>query len=329
MARRTVSPAGTHPPDLAVAVDLGGTQVRVALVDASGTVRERRATPTDVAGGPRAVLGQILPLIEGLTAGVDRAVLSGVGVCAPGPLDSEAGVVLGIPTLPGWVDIPIVQWLHEALRLPVKLENDGLAAALGEWRFGAGRGLSDFVYITVSTGIGGGAVVGGRILRGRGGLAAHFGHMTIAPAGELCACGNRGCWEAQASGTALGAMARRLAADAPGSRLIGFGASLEASHVMDAARAGDTLALRLVAREGDWLGIGIVNLLHLFSPEAVVIGGGVSSGFDLLHPAIAHRIQSSALPPFRGVPVVAAALGQNSGLIGAACLVLPQGPAPD
>ncbi|WP_310463331.1 ROK family protein [Sphaerotilus sp.] len=308
---------------LAIGIDLGGTQVRAALVGADGTLLARAATRTDAAGGPRAVVQQIGQLVAEVTAGVDPDALAGVGVCSPGPLDGSAGVVLGIPTLPGWVDVPIVAWLTEALRLPVVLENDGVGAAIGEWRFGAGHGLSDFVYVTVSTGIGGGVIADGRVLRGRRQLAGHIGHMTTAPQGETCSCGNRGCWEAQASGTALGTLARRRAARTPSSTLAAHGAALEAPQVFAAARAGDTVALDLVAHEAAELGVGIVNLLHLYSPERVVLGGGVSSGFDLLHPDIKRHIRSWALPPFRDVPVVAAALGQNSGVVGAACLVLP------
>jgi glucokinase len=318
------SPARTQRP--AVGIDLGGTQVRAALVDADGTLLARAATATDVAGGPRAVLGQMRALVAEVTAGLDGPLgdaIAGVGVCSPGPLDAAAGVVLYISTLPGWVDIPLVAWLTEALQVPVVLENDAVSAAIGEWRFGAGRGLSDLVYVTVSTGIGGGVIADGRVLRGRRSMAAHIGHMTTAPQGEVCTCGNRGCWEAQASGTALGALARRHAAQTPDSALAASGDTLESRQVFAAARSGDALARALVAREAAELGLGLVNLLHLYSPERVVLGGGVSSGFDLLHPGIERHIRSWALPPFRDVPVVAAALGQNSGLIGAAGLVLP------
>ncbi len=311
------------PGPLTVGVDLGASQVRAALVDADGTLRQRAAARTDVAGGPRGVVAQIAALVNEVSPGVDCATLAGVGVCSPGPLDSEAGVVLVIPTLPGWVDIPLAAWLAEALGVPVQLENDAVAAAIGEWRFGAGRGLSDFVYVTVSTGIGGGVIADGRVLRGRRRLAAHLGHMVTAPDGAVCQCGNRGCWEAQASGTVFGERARRLAAQAPGSALHALGAAVTAQHVIDAVRAGDALALDLVAHEAQLLGVGIVSLLHVFSPQAVVIGGGVSAGFDLLHPGIYGYVQANAMPPFRSVPVVAAALGPNSGLVGAACLVMP------
>lgn len=310
---------------LAVGIDLGGTQVRAALVDTHGQVLARAALRTDAEGGPRAVLQQIQQLVAETTQGMAYSDLRGVGVSAPGPLDAQAGIILGIPTLAGWTDVPLVAWLQQALGLPVTLENDGIAAAIGEWRFGAGQGLSDFVYVTVSTGIGGGVIADGRVLRGRGRLAGHIGHMTIAADGEVCSCGNPGCWEALASGTALGRAARQQAATTPGSLLAAHGEAAGAQQVMDAARAGDALALQLVEREARLLGVGIVNLLHLYSPQAVVVGGGVSHGFDLLQPGIEQHVRSRALPPFRNTPVVRAQLGQNSGLVGAASLILAEG----
>jgi len=308
---------------LAVGVDLGGTQVRTALMRADGELLARAAERSDLVGGPRAVVEQIRRLVDAVTQGVAPEHLSGVGVSSPGPLDIVTGVVLSISTMPGWIDIPLVAWLNEALQRPVVLENDGVSAAIGEWRFGAGRGLSDFVYVTVSTGIGGGVIAGGQVLRGRRSMAAHIGHMTTQPQGETCTCGNQGCWEAQASGTTLGQRARRLAPTRPDSLLARIGPGLNGAHVSDAARAGDALALELMAQEAEELGIGIVNLLHIFSPQAVVIGGGVSTGFDLLKAGIAAQVARRALPPFRDVPVVPAALGPNAGLVGAASLVLP------
>ncbi|MEY4748963.1 MAG: hypothetical protein RIQ60_1177 [Pseudomonadota bacterium] len=311
---------------LAVGVDLGGTQVRAALMDADGRLLARAADRTDLLGGPRAVAGQIERLVGQVTQGVARELLAGVGLSSPGPLDATEGVVLYVATLPGWVDVPIVAWLQDALRLPVVLENDAVSAAVGEWQHGAGQGLSDMVYVTVSTGIGGGVIADGRVLRGRRQLAGHIGHMTTAPQGETCGCGNRGCWEAQASGTALGTLARRALkqaqAEGRASRLAEHGDALDARHVVDAARQGDELAQQLVEQEADALGLGIVNLLHLYSPQTVVLGGGVSAGFDLLRPGIERRVRSCALPPFRDVPVLVAALGPNSGLVGAASLIL-------
>jgi glucokinase len=233
------------------------------------------------------------------------------------------GIVLATPTLAGFVDVPLARMLEERMDLPVLLENDGFAAALGEWRSGAGRGYQNMVYITVSTGIGGGVILDGRLVRGRRGLAGHVGHVTIVRDGELCACGNRGCWEAYASGPAFARRGRlRAESEAKVPTTLGIGgAPIDGRAIFEAAQQGDRLASSLVLEEADLLGVGIVNLLHLFSPDLVVIGGGMSNGFDLLLPGIAARISSGAMPPFQNIPIVRAALGDNSGLVGAASLV--------
>lgn len=311
-------------PDSApsIGVDLGGTQVRAALVDASGHLLARAAEPTDKLGGPQAVLQQMLRLITQVSAGVGLAAVPAIGISAPGPLDAQAGVILDIPTLPGWVNIPIRDWISQALSKPVTLTNDGVAAAIGEWKFGAGHGLCDFVYVTVSTGIGGGVIADGKVLQGRRQLAGHIGHMTILPGGAFCTCGNQGCWEAQASGTALGHYAREVAKQAPQSVLATWGERVGAKEVFEAALLGDVLASNIVARQARLLGIGIVNLLHLYSPATVVVGGGVSHGFAQFGPGVQDYVRAHALPAFKEVPVVKAALGSDSGLVGAAAIGL-------
>jgi glucokinase len=308
------------PDSLAIGIDLGGTQVRAALVDGCGNLLTRASELTDKVGGPRAVLGQMQRLVREVSQQAGLSQISVVGVGSPGPLDSQAGVVLNIPTLPGWVDIPLASWLSGWLGKPVTLENDGVAAAVGEWQFGAGRGLSNFVYMTVSTGIGGGVIADGHVLRGRRNLAGHLGHMTVLPGGPRCDCGNPGCWEALASGPAFAAMARQAVLRNPSSLLAATGDLLTARDVFDAAQRGDALACELVDQEARWLGTGIVNLLHLYSPDIVVMGGGVSNGYAMLQPAIRDYIAGHALPPFREVPVVRAALGTDSGLVGAAAM---------
>jgi glucokinase len=303
---------------LALGIDLGGTQLRVALVDAAGRIVRRAAAATDLAG-PQAVLRQIRHL-HGELGAADVDVI-GIGVSAPGPLDSETGTIIAIPTLPGWDDFPLAATLAEAFGLPVVVENDGIAAANGEWRFGAARGLSHFVYVTVSTGIGGGVVVDGRLLHGRRGLAGHVGHMIVEPGGPLCSCGARGCFEALASGSALTLAAREVAAAQPDSRLGRLAPdAITGRDVVDAARQGDPLALSLLAREADWLGLGFASLAHLYSPEMIVMGGGVSQAFDLLQDGIAASFRASAMPPFRAVKIAPADLGDNAGLAGAAAL---------
>lgn len=310
---------------LAIGIDLGGTQVRAALVDGRGSVLARAADLTDVVGGPERVVAQMRRLVDEASSGASGSIVA-VGISAPGPLDSEAGTVLDIPTLPGWNDYPIRDRLASELGLPTVLENDGIAAAYGEWRHGAGIGLRHLVYVTVSTGIGGGVVVDGRLMHGRRGMAGHVGHFHMMPAGPRCSCGALGCFEAMASGTALGKAGRAAAEREPSSVLASLGptGSLGAHHVVEAARLGDSVALGVVDREADYLGIGFTSLIHLYSPELVVMGGGVSAAFDLMDARIHEVIRRQAMPAFKGVRVAPAGLATNSGLIGAATLALDE-----
>jgi len=270
------------------------------------------------------VLRQMRDLIDRVQAPEERARLAGVGVSSPGPLDSERGIVLGIPTLPGWEGFPLRDALAAELGLPVVVENDGIAAAFGEWRHGAGQGLRHLVYVTVSTGLGGGVVVDGHLMHGRWGMAGHVGHFRMAAAGPRCSCGATGCFESLAAGTALGARARAAAKSHPASALGLLSPSVEIGprQVLEGARAGDMLCLELLREEAAYLGAGFTGLVHLFSPELLIMGGGVANAFDLLIEGIEAVMRRDALPPFRSVPVVRASLGENSGLVGAASLAV-------
>lgn len=306
----------------AIAIDLGGTQLRVALV-AGNRLLDRAALPTDTAAGPAGIFGQIDQLIDRLT-GQKRSGIAGIGMSCAGPINTDTGTVTNIPTLPGWDGFPLAEELSQRTGLAVRVENDGIAAALGEWRYGAGQGTNNMVYLTVSTGIGGGAVVDGRLLRGHKGIAGHIGHMKMAQDGPVCHCGVVGCFEALASGTALKQRAMISAGAATSAYLAasaGRGA-VDARDVFDGARAGDAHCLHLVAEEAMYLGQGITSAIHMFSPERVVLGGGLSHGFDLLAPGIHDVIRRDAMMPFRRVPVIATALGGDSGLMGAASLIL-------
>ena len=307
----------------AIALDLGGTQVRAALVR-NGAVLRKATAKTDVAGGPAAVMAQFAALVAEICGETVAADIAGVGISSAGPLDTESGVVLGIPTIPGWDRFPFRAAVAERFGLPVVLENDAIAAAYGEWRHGAGKGLRHMVYVTVSTGIGGGAIVDGRLLHGRMGMAGHVGHMRLAQDGPVCACGATACFEALASGTAVGLRARRAAADHPDSHL-GRAArrgQVEARDVFEGARQGDAICLDLLAEEARYLGQGFTGIIHVFSPERIVMGGGVAQAFELLSGGIRATIARDAVAPFKPVEVVAAALGDNAGLIGAAALLL-------
>lgn len=304
-----------------IAVDIGGTQVRVALFK-DDRLQQRAALPTDVTGGPSGVMDQIDALIEQMVAKDDRKTITGIGLSLAGPIDTESALVTRIPTLPGWDGLPVAQALSERTGFPARVENDGIAATLGEWRYGAGRGVSNIVYLTVSTGIGGGAVVDGRLLHGRKGIAGHLGHMRMAQEGPTCPCGTVGCFEALASGSALTERAVSTADKSDHLAGIAQSRAIDARDVFEGARADDSHCLDLVAEEARYLGQGITSVIHIFSPDRVVMGGGLSKAFDQLEPGINEIISRDAMPPFRSVPVVKSALGDDSGLFGAASLVL-------
>lgn len=313
--------------NLILAIDLGGTQLRAALIDEAGKILAREATRTDAVGGPEAVIAQIGQLSKRLISAMPKAAIYCAGISCPGPLDAHEGRTFKIATLPGYDGFPFAKRARDTLGIPVVLEHDGHAAAFGEWKHGAGRGFDDFIYLTISTGLGGGAIVNGQLLRGAGGMAAHVGHMTIDPNGPLCGCGNRGCWEMFASGTSLLARARHLA-KSKNEMVMGRAADqVEAADIFNAARAGEKFAQALVEEEASWLGLGIINLMHLYNPARFVLGGGVSNNLDLLLPGILARIETHAMPSFRNVSIVKAELGDNAGLIGAALLARQASPS--
>ena len=314
----------------AIAIDLGGTQLRAALF-ADAQLLRRAALPTDVSGGPAGVFDQINQLIGQIRGDKRMDSIIGIGMSCAGPIDTTNGIVTRIPTLPGWNGLPLARALADRTGLPARIENDSIAAALGEWQHGAGKGVGNMVYLSVSTGIGGGAVTDGQLMHGHKGMASHIGHMRLAQDGPRCNCGAIGCFEALAAGPALRQRAAAVAQDG-GSAFLGKVAqtgSLEVKHVFEGARAGDSHCRQLVAEEALYLGQGITSAIHILSPERVIMGGGLSNGFDLLEDGIHAVIRRDAMPAFKNVPVLRAALGGDSGLWGAASMVLtPEASAP-
>jgi glucokinase len=281
-------------------------------------------TDTAAESGPAGVITQIEQLISQVSSGIDRQQILGIGVGTPGPLDPFDGVVLEAPNLAGWINVPLKAELHKRTGLPVHVGNDANAAALGEWRFGSGRGTRDFVYVTISTGIGGGVITNSQLMLGYKGIAGEVGHMTIQTDGPVCGCGNIGCWEAVASGTAL-ARAAVVALERGHPSLINDianGTPIEGWHIAAAAQQGDSLAQTLMRREAELMGIGLVNLLHMYAPERVALGGGVTKSMAQLEPIMRATIAERAMPPYRDIPIELATLGDKVGVIGAAALVL-------
>jgi len=249
--------------------------------------------------------------------------LLGVGIGAPGPLDPATGVIIKTPNLP-WENLPLVRLVQEALGCTVYLGNDADVAALAEHRLGAGKGARHMVYMTISTGIGGGVIMDGKLLTGRG-QGGEIGHMTIIPDGPVCSCGKPGHLEALASGTAIARIARERLAAGEESTLRGIPASgITAAAVGDAAKAGDPMAADIVQQAGHHIGISIASLMHLLNPEIVVLGGGVTEIGDLLFDSIHEAVRRYAMHPryWEGTPIVRSALGGEVGLLGAAALVM-------
>jgi glucokinase len=300
-----------------IAVDLGGTQLRAALIDSNANILLREEVKTEAQAGPEIVMGQIETLVTAIAKQSTGHEIIGVGISSPGPLDTTQGIALSLPTISGFTEYPIGAELSSRLPYPIRLENDGIAAAIGEWKFGAGVGFANVVFVTVSTGIGGGVIVDGHVMRGRRGMAGHVGHMAIVPDGLRCNCGSTGCIEAYAAGPAFTARAQQRAA-LESTSLRG---NCDSRDVFAAAKLGDALALNLVREEAHYLGMGFTSLLHLYSPDVLIMGGGLSNEFGMLHPLIDAYVQDNAMAAFKQVPIVQAKLGGNAGLVGASRLV--------
>jgi glucokinase len=302
-------------------VDLGGTNTRVALVDPDGTVVEQR-----IAATPPTLDGIVALIADGARALAHlRPGVAALGVGAAGMVDRD-GVIHYSPNVPAFLAAPVRARLVEALGFAIAVDNDANVAALAELTHGAGRGCDDFLLVTLGTGVGGGAVVNGKVLRGAHGFAAEIGHFQVDPHGPRCACGEAGHWEAMASGTALGALGRAAAAkgEAP-SVLAAAGGDVSAvrgTHVGEAAQRGEADAVALIVEYAHQVAVGLVGLANIFDPEKVLVSGGlVELGDVLLGPLAAAfhgRVEGAPYRP--AIPVVAAELGGRAGVIGAAVL---------
>lgn len=306
-----------------VGVDIGGTKVLAGVVDADGRVGRtaRRTTP-----GRRVVTSRVEDaLVAAILEAADGRPLAGVGVAAAGFVDSAGERVMFAPHLP-WQGQPLRDLLADRLGCPVGLDNDANCAARAEAHRGAARGAASALMITMGTGIGGAVLLDGVVVRGANGMAGEFGHMQVVPDGQSCECGRRGCWEQYSSGNALVSEARALMVDQP-SVLVemsdGAPEQVTGPMVTSAAEQGDLVARQAFASVGGWLGIGTANLVAAFDPAVVVVGGGVSAAGDrLLDPARTALQRTLVGAEHRVVPpLVAARLGPQAGMIGAALLV--------
>lgn len=315
--------------NLVLGIDVGGTKILTAVIGAGGKIRSSDYSITPAGEGPEAVVKSILKSAGRALeqAGITAAGLYAAGVGAPGLSNPETGMLFTSPNLPGWHNVPLREILEKALGRKVFLINDANAAAVGELYYGAGRGVRNFIYITVSTGIGGGIIIDGRIYTGATGTAGELGHMTIDVEGPACHCGNRGCWETLASGTALAREARNSIKSGAATSILRYAggelAKVNAEAVDRAAQAGDKLAAGLIARTAYYLGVGLANLINIFNPEVIVIGGGLSDiGDRLLLPAYEEASRRAFPQPYQAVRFARAELGRDSGVVGAAAFAL-------
>ncbi|MGH2572929.1 MAG: ROK family protein [Actinomycetota bacterium] len=313
------------PEALAIGIDAGGTKVAGSLVDVGneGEILDRRVVDTP-AGDAEAATRTIVAVARDLMGGRDGIRALGVGAAG---MVSRDGIVRYAPNV-AWREFPLAERIGRAVGIPALVDNDANVAAWGEFRFGAGRGSAGMLMLTVGTGIGGGIVSDGKLFRGAHGFAGEIGHIIVEPGGPLCGCGNEGCWEQVASGRAIGRLGRRAAMDHPQTLMVelagGDPDDVDGLVVTAAAQEGDPVAAHVLAEVGRRLGEGIGGLVNILDPDIVVVGGGViEAGELILGPARQAFVDSVEAPGHRPeVPIVAAALGNDAGAVGAADLAL-------
>ncbi|MWV44093.1 ROK family protein [Paenibacillus sp. HJL G12] len=306
-----------------IGVDLGGTKIATGMLDQDGGLLARSQKATAGLQSSKEVISTIVDTIEEVRG---QHEIAGVGVASPGMVDSKNGVILNGVNLPDWDGISLQSELEKRLGISVRLINDANAAAWGEYVYGAGRGSQSMVYVTLSTGIGSGLVLDGRLFLGTSSFAGELGHTVIDPGGALCGCGQRGCWETYASGTAIARIANEaIAESAAASQMTTLAAAegvpVSAKHVFQAAGMGDELANATLEQVIHYTGLGLANIIHSFNPDCIVIGGGVSRAGAAFFEPLLKKTEELVMEPYRGTcKIKPAELKDDVGIIGAAAL---------
>jgi glucokinase len=297
-----------------ITIDIGGTQLRVASFSGGSTtpLKVQRISTQDK---DESVFDRLTATIDALWP--DEPV-SAISAACPGPLDPSLGIIFSTPNIPGWINFPLVDLLKKKYNVPTFLDNDANLAAVGEWRHGAGQGHNDILYLTISTGIGGGVICGGHLLTGCRGMAAELGHLTVLPDGPLCSCGQYGHLEAIASGPAI---ARYVSERVRAGRTSYFSSDslITAREVASAARQGDQLSLEAFSYAGKYLGRAVADFLHIFNPSIIIFGGGVSQSGALLFDPMKQAMVEHVMEPayLVDLQIATAKLGDDAGLLGA------------
>ena len=311
-----------------IGIDLGGTKILTASADSKGNIIKDIKIPTEVPKGNEVVVENIHKSIKKVLSGTNlhKDNVEAIGIGSPGPLDLEKGLIVGAANLP-FERFPLVDEIEERTGIPVYLQNDANTAALGEKFFGAGKDVENMIYVTVSTGVGGGIIIDGEIYYGYNGNAGEIGHMLIDPDGPICGCGNHGCLESFSSGTAIARMGREAVKDNR-SKLIdqlveGNTTEIDAEIVARAARKGDEVAEEIYHKAGYYLGMGLANLVNIFNPEMIVLGGGVMYAEELFIDNLKNSLNSYALgAPLQVVELARAELGDEIGVRGAIAVAM-------
>lgn len=312
-----------------IGIDVGGTNVKIALVDDNGKIIYSNSVPTYAKMGYEYTVNNIKQAIKDLMKETNTTPsdIEGIGFDFPGQVDCKTGVVKLAPNIPGWVNVPIAQMIEDEFHIPTRIDNDVRCAALGELKFGAGRGCENFICITVGTGIGSGIVINGKVVRGATNAAGELGHIKLQMnGGPICGCGDTGCLEAFASGPAIVAMAQDYIKGGKSTKFremaAAEGGEITPYMVAKAAEEGDPVAKRIFEIVGEYIGIGLTSVINLLNPERVIIGGGVAESGELLLGSIRKTIKERAMVVAgNAVEIVPAQLGNSAGVIGASMLI--------
>lgn len=310
-----------------IGIDVGGTNVKIALVDSNGKIGYSNTIPTRAEMGYEYTINNMKQAIRDLMTETKLSAkdIEGIGFGLPGQVDFKSGIVRLITNIPGWVEIPLAKMIEDEFHIPTRIDNDVRCAALGELNFGAGKGCQNLICITVGTGIGSGLIINGKLVRGASNAAGEIGHIKLQMHdGPICGCGDTGCLEAFASGPAIVAMAEEyiLGGKSTKYREMANGNDITPFIVAEAAKAGDAVAKRIFTRMGEYIGIGMASVVNLLNPEKIIIGGGVADAGDILLNPLKETIKNRAMKiAGETVEVVPAQLGNTAGVIGASLLI--------
>lgn len=308
-----------------IGVDLGGTKISTALSTMDGEILSNQVVATNAVEGEEAVLGRIISTIEKVLSDGNVTIdnVQAIGIGSPGPLNAKEGIIITTPNLP-FKNYNVVQPLRDKFSIPVYLDNDANVAAIGEFMFGAGKGKETIVYFTVSTGVGGGAILDGNIFRGNTSNALEIGHITVNPNGPRCNCGNIGCLEAMSSGTAIGKRGREAVSTNVETSLRNYN-EITSFEVFTEAAAGDAVAKDIIDEALTYLGIGVANAISIFDPQMIIIGGGVSKAGDIVFDKVREVVNKRCFKSMaQACEILPAGLGADAGVVGAVALAILQ-----